>query len=208
MRRKARLPDPVTCEGDGALANADRSEALGRDRAGLKRFITHLVDRRIAARVDASDVVQETLAQVSQDWERIGRLTTPDRHRLLRRIARRRAIDAYRRHVGSARRSVTRERRFERSVGEGSGANLAEMAAADSSTPDRKAIFREDLAALQRALGRLSRADREVLELRHLAQLSVVEIAGVLGMTATAVTSRHFRAMRRLRVLLPSALAR
>ena len=156
MRRKARLPHPVrqqTCEGDGALANADRSETLGRDRAGLKRFITHLVDRRITARVDASDVVQETLAQVSQDWERIGRLTMPDRHRLLRRIARRRAIDAYRRHVGSARCSVTRERRFERSVGEGSGANLAEMVAADTSTPDRKAIFREDFAALLRAWG-------------------------------------------------------
>ena len=52
------------------------------------------------------------------------------------------------------------------------------------------------------ALMRLKSHDREILVLRYLEQLGVDEIAGVLGISQTAVTSRHLRALQRLRRLL------
>jgi RNA polymerase sigma factor (sigma-70 family) len=45
-------------------------------------------------------------------------------------------------------------------------------------------------------------ADRQVLALRDFAQLSVDETAARLGITPTAVTTRHLRAVRRLRGML------
>jgi RNA polymerase sigma factor (sigma-70 family) len=52
------------------------------------------------------------------------------------------------------------------------------------------------------ALEQLKPYDREILVLRYLEQLGVAEIADVLGISQTAVTSRHLRAVQRLRRLL------
>ena len=57
----------------------------------------------------------------------------------------------------------------------------------------------------QRALLLLKPHDREVLVLRYLEQLEVEEIAVVLGISQTAVTTRHFRALQRLRRLVGDA---
>jgi RNA polymerase sigma factor (sigma-70 family) len=54
----------------------------------------------------------------------------------------------------------------------------------------------------ERALLLLKPDDREILVLRYLEQLEVPEIAELLGISHTAVTSRHFRALQRLRKLV------
>jgi RNA polymerase sigma factor (sigma-70 family) len=48
----------------------------------------------------------------------------------------------------------------------------------------------------------LKTLDREILVLRYLEQLGVDEIAAALDISQTAVTSRHFRALQRLRQLV------
>jgi RNA polymerase sigma factor (sigma-70 family) len=56
------------------------------------------------------------------------------------------------------------------------------------------------------ALMQLKPHDREILVLRYLEQLGVEEIADVLGVSQTAVTSRHLRALQRLRLILEDQL--
>jgi RNA polymerase sigma-70 factor (ECF subfamily) len=60
----------------------------------------------------------------------------------------------------------------------------------------------EMLARVRQGLQRLSANDREILVMRHLEQMNVTEIADALGITKTAVTTRHLRAVERLRELL------
>jgi RNA polymerase sigma-70 factor (ECF subfamily) len=57
-------------------------------------------------------------------------------------------------------------------------------------------------ARMMAALGQLKPEDRELLVLRYVEQLDVEEIASVLGISRTAVTSRHLRAVQRLRHFL------
>src|SRR2546426_591490 len=57
---------------------------------------------------------------------------------------------------------------------------------------------------LQEALHGLDPIDREILALRHFEELSNVETAAVLGIDPSAASSRHVRALRRLRQVLKS----
>src|SRR5439155_18936726 len=82
---------------------------LGRYRADLRSFVEMRIDPRMAARVDPSDVVQETQLEV------VGRLKDYLRRRPMpfrlwvRKTAYERLIDLQRHHLRTARRSVGRE---------------------------------------------------------------------------------------------------
>jgi RNA polymerase sigma-70 factor (ECF subfamily) len=60
----------------------------------------------------------------------------------------------------------------------------------------------EEFVLLRGAIGRLSDADREVIELRHHADLSFKRIAEALGEPLGTVLARHHRALRKLRDLM------
>jgi RNA polymerase sigma factor (sigma-70 family) len=79
---------------------------------------------------------------------------------------------------------------------------LANQLVTGSLSPSGRLLQAEMLSRVREALAQLASADREVLVLRHLEQLSVDEIAHVLGITKVAVTTRHFRALERLRCVL------
>jgi RNA polymerase sigma-70 factor (ECF subfamily) len=85
-------------------------------------------------------------------------------------------------------------------------AELAHGIATSSIVPSRKAMQAEMEARIQSALIELKPIDREILVLRYLEQMSVPEIASELEISQTAVTSRHLRALQRLRQLLRSEL--
>ena len=79
---------------------------------------------------------------------------------------------------------------------------LAQSLVTHSQNPRQQAIAAEAESRMLCALGRLKPQDREILVLRYMEQLDVDEIANVLGISRTAVTSRHLRALQRLRLLL------
>lgn len=56
--------------------------------------------------------------------------------------------------------------------------------------------------ALRRAMGGLSEADREIVELRHHAQMAFKDIAELLGQPIGTVLARHHRALKKLRQLM------
>jgi RNA polymerase sigma-70 factor (ECF subfamily) len=192
------------------VAGPDSETLLRRASAGdaharadlLDRMVAMRLDRRLAARVDASDVVQEALQDA---YERLPEYFADPRipfYPWLRRIATDRLVDAHRRHIGAERRSVLKERPWMPEVNIDSVAELARGMAATSIVPSREAMDAELEARIASALMHLKAHDREVLVLRYLEQLGVGEISVVLGISPTAVTSRHLRALQRLRRLV------
>jgi RNA polymerase sigma-70 factor (ECF subfamily) len=168
------LESALLADHDGLLtATRLRLARLARAR-GVE---AHLVD----------DVVQETLLEA---WSHLDRLTTPAGfpawideicRNICRRAARRRAIDLLRTRSLSQPSGATGDRK---------DAEAPELLAAD--TPDPlEALNRQDLALLlDRALGLLPFAARQIVELCYLLELPHAEVAVRLGLTAGALDVR------------------
>jgi RNA polymerase sigma-70 factor (ECF subfamily) len=184
--------------GDGAA----RSQLLDRHRGRLRHMVAVRLDPRLAARVDPSDVVQETLAEAHRRLDDYLAARPVPFYPWLRQLAQDRLADLHRRHVRAARRAVGREEPAGPELSDDSIAALAHRIATPAPGPSEAAHRREQAGRLRAALARLPDADREVLILRHLEQLSPREIADVLGVSQAVVYTRHLRALRRLRSAL------
>ncbi|HEX2476275.1 MAG TPA: sigma-70 family RNA polymerase sigma factor [Lacipirellulaceae bacterium] len=179
-----------------------RAELLNLHRDRLKRMVAIRLDRRLAARVDASDIVQEAMRDA---FERLSEYFADPQiafYPWLRRIAWDRLMDVYRQHIAAEKRSVLKERAWIPDLSEESVMELAQSLVTNSQNPGQQALRGEMEDRMLRALLDLKPQDREILVLRYMEQLDVAEIASVLGISQTAVTSRHLRAVQRLRRLV------
>ena len=181
-----------TAAGDRAA----RDQLLARHRDRLRRMVAVRLDRRLAARVDPSDVVQEALADAARRLDDYLRDRPMAYYPWLRRLAADRLDKAHRRHT-AGRRSVGREE--PPPLPAESALELADRLLADNTDPADAAVRRERRAEVRTALGRLAAVDREVLALRFLERLSTAEAADVLGLSPGAVRLRVMRALDRLR---------
>jgi RNA polymerase sigma-70 factor (ECF subfamily) len=179
-----------------------RNQLLERHRDQLRRMIAGKIDKRVAARVDPSDIVQDTLHQA---YVRMDDYFVDPKIPFvawLRRIALDRLMDVHRLHLDAQRRSVRREQHWTVDVNEESLDVLAQQVAASGIGPEQRAMHSEAIARTRAALPQLRPTDREILMLRYLEQLTVYEISEILGISQTSVTSRHLRALQRLRQLV------
>jgi RNA polymerase sigma-70 factor (ECF subfamily) len=176
-----------------------RDDLLERFRQRLRRLIRLRLDRRLASRLDPSDVVQESLADAAGKLDDYVRTRPMPFYPWLRGLALDRLIDLHRWHVRSMKRSVRREEQALPPLPDESVAELADRLRARGSSPSDRLARREDASRIRAALDQLSARDRELLVLRHLEQLSIREISGVLGISEGAVKVRHVRALERLR---------
>jgi RNA polymerase sigma-70 factor (ECF subfamily) len=179
-----------------------RERLLARHRPRLRTMVAYRLDRRLAARIDPSDVVQEVLAEANRKMDRYLRDRPAPFFAWLRQLAWEHLATLHRRHVRAHKRSVRREEQGMLELPEDSAAELAGRLAASSTSPSQRLVRAEVRQRLQRALQELPERDREVLVLRQLEQLSVAETAEVLGISPGAVKVRHVRALQRLRALL------
>jgi RNA polymerase sigma-70 factor (ECF subfamily) len=181
---------------------AAREGLLARHRDRLRKIIAWRLDRRLAARVDPSDVVQEVLAEVSRKLDRYLRERPLPFFPWLRVLAGEHLAARHRRHVRARGRSVLREEPGLLHLPDESAAELAARLVTSSTSPTQRVLREELRQRVQQALERLSERDREILVLRNLEQLSVADTADVLGVSPGAVKVRHLRALERLRALL------
>jgi RNA polymerase sigma-70 factor (ECF subfamily) len=177
-----------------------RGRLLERQRPRLRRMVAVRLDRRLAARVDPSDIVQDTLADAAKHLDEYLRRRPVPFYPWLRRRAELKLADAYRRHVRAGRRSVAREERA--GLPDESVLELAGRLAADTTGPGGQLNERERNERVRAALDQLPDRDREVLVLRYLEDLSTADTAAVLGCSEGAAKVRLLRAVRRLRDLL------
>jgi RNA polymerase sigma-70 factor (ECF subfamily) len=190
-------------------ARAGDKEALNalfaRHRPRLRRMVELRLDRRLLARIDASDVIQE--AHV----EAVGRLEeylSAPRYPLflwLRLIVGERLLKLHRHHLGTRMRDAGLEVSIYRgALPEASSAALAAQLLGKHTSPTQAAVRAERILRLQEALNALDAMDREVLSLRHFEELSLAETALSLGIEEPAAAKRYIRALKRLKATLAS----
>lgn len=174
---------------------------LDRHRGPVREFLEHRVCPRLRARLDPSDLVQETQLDAGRRLaDFLARRPMPFRVWLLK-TAYQHLLMARRRHLGADRRAAGREE----PLPEASSGGLADRLAGQVSSPSRRLERAERVAQVRRALVLLSDEDREVLLMRTYEDLSYEAIAAVLDVTPAAARQRHGRALRRLSRLLTDA---
>ena len=187
--------------GDGDARRA----LLERYRDYLRRMVASRLDRRLAARLDSSDIVQETLAEAAGRMDDYLRNRTLPFFGWLRLIAGEHIRDAHRRHLFAQSRSVTRESRAAEFTGESAVEIVRHLMAHDTS-PSNRLVRKERSEQVKEALATLAPHDREVLAMRYVEHLNTAEMADALGISEGAVKSRHLRAVLRMRGLLEQVL--
>lgn len=180
----------------GAQGDHDRLFAASRSYLGL--IARTQVETHLQAKVDASDLVQQTLMEAHRDFERFQGASEGEWLAWLRRILAHNTADFVRRYRGTAKRATSREvsapvARSDRST------FIAFGEPADSiETPSQQMVRRDDQLAIAAALEALSPDHREVIVLRNLERLSFEEVAVKMGRTRPAVQMLWMRAIKKL----------
>jgi RNA polymerase sigma-70 factor (ECF subfamily) len=179
------------------VASPFAPEDLERYRDYLRLPARFQLDPRLRARLDASDVVQQTFLQAHQALADFRGGTEAELAAWLRQILARNLAHAARDH-GRGRRDVARERSLEADLA-ASSARLEGWLAAEQPSPSQQAERNEQLLRLARVLGGLPEAQREALVLHYWQGWTTVEIGRHLGRSAAAVAGLLKRGLKELR---------
>jgi RNA polymerase sigma-70 factor, ECF subfamily len=170
---------------------------------GLERFRHYLLllarlrlGDRLGAKLDPSDVVQQTLLEAHRKQAQFQGRTDAELAAWLRQMLTYGIADAVR-TFGRAKRDAGRERSLDDSA-----ERLEAWLAAEQSSPSERAQREEQLLLLADALAQLPEDQRRAVELKHLEGCTVAQIAGRLGKSATAVGGLLRRGMTRLREVM------
>ena len=170
---------------------------LLRHQARLRKMIAVRLDRRLAGRLDPSDVIQEVFAEAARELPAYAQRQPVPFYPWLRRIAWERLVKLHQRHLYAAKRTAWRETSLPPT--DESVLLLAERLADPGTSPSMRVVRVEMRDRVRAGLEQLPNRDREVLVMRYLEQLSMAEIAAVMGSTEGAIKVRHLRAIERLR---------
>ena len=171
----------------------------------LKLLARGWLDTQLRVKVDASDVVQETMIKAHQRFEQFRGSTEAELTAWLRQIMSRNLTDLARRYKLAQARDVGRERPLEAQLGETSQV-LGALLQAPGDSPSEAARGRELAVILADALAELEGDQCEIVILRGLFQLSWDEVADRMGRSAGAVRMVWTRALARLKPLIETRL--
>jgi len=182
-------------------------DSTERPQPTLEQFRSYLrllaemhLGRHAGAKLDPSDIVQQTLLDAYRERDRFRGRTDAEMAAWLRRLLTCNLADA-RRALGRAKRDAARERSLEQAL-DASSARIEAFLAAEQSSPSQRAVRNESVRRLAEALARLPEANRQALVLRHLQGRSLAAISAELGQTPTAVAGRIKRGLSELRSVL------
>jgi RNA polymerase sigma-70 factor (ECF subfamily) len=173
-------------------------ELVARYRPFLHQVVTLRLDPRLRARVDPSDVVQETQLEAFRRLADFLQRQPMPFHAWLRRTAIERLLKLREHHVEASRRSLHREVRLP----DRSSQLLARQLLAAGSTPSQQLSRQEIAQRVDQAMARLGEADHEILLMRHYEGLSYDDIGATLEIAPAAARKRYGRALLRLQKLL------
>lgn len=178
------------------------SQLMKHYRSRVRKLVTIRMDQRLTARIDPSDVVQETLLEAARKLPKYLRHPDVPFYPWLRALAINRLIDFHRQHLGAQRRNVRREEPWTPTLSNESAMQLADRLISSASSPSRRAERNELRQQVRLALERLPDQQREILVMKYLEELSSTEIASVLGIPDRTIRRRHRQAVEQLADLL------
>ena len=189
---------------DAKLGNKTAiNELFERQSDSLYRLIQRRLDHKIRRRISVSDVVQNVLIDANRRLQKYLDDPVMPFRLWLRQIAKDRMIDAYRRHRGSAKRSVDREQNLAALRGyDDSHADLMPTLADSTKSPEENALREEWAEQIQDSIKLLSERHAEIIMLRNYKGLSNLDISHLLNLSEPAASMRYLRAIRRLREVI------
>jgi RNA polymerase sigma-70 factor (ECF subfamily) len=178
----------------------EQSLALDRFRGYLHLLARMQLHARFQGKLDASDVVQETLLKAHAALDQFRGHEPAELAAWLRRILARTLADLGR-GFHRAKRDVELERSLEGSLEE-SSARLEAWLVTNQPSPSQQAIRKEQAIRLAEALATLPEPQREALVLKHCEGWSLADIGLHLGRSPAAVASLLRRGLKQLRGLI------
>src|SRR3954452_10139754 len=139
----------------------------------LRRMVHLRLSRRLAARVDDSDVLQEAYIEVASRLDEYLRAPSLPFFLWLRHMTGLKLAEVHRRHLGTQARDADREVTLHRGgLPLADSASLAAQLMGTFTTPSQAAVRAETRLLVQEALNSMDEVDREILALKHFEQLS------------------------------------
>jgi len=170
----------------------EKSELLEQFRGYLRRLARSQIGGAYSAKLDPSDIVQETFLRACENLDQFRGTTDRERAAWLREIFVNNLADVFR-ALNCQKRDVTRER---------SAARLAQWQEGFPAPPGKQSEENEQLIRLAWALSELPELQHVAIELHHLQGLSLAEAAKTLHRTEASIAGLVRRGMERLRELL------
>jgi RNA polymerase sigma-70 factor (ECF subfamily) len=191
------------------LAREGRQEALSdlleMHRNYLRLLAASCLRRDMQGKADPSDVVQETLLKVHENFRQFRGTTEPEWLAWLRQILVRQLTDIQKGFL-CQRRQVSRERSLEILV-DRSSAMLCNLVPAPGPSPSKEAQRREAAALVADAIAELEPGDRDVVILRNLHELDWNTVGEKTGRSPDAARMLWARVMQRMGGLLKERLS-
>lgn len=173
------------------------SWSIGRLRPWLQMVADRELPDRLRGRVDASDIVQQTLLKAWQGESQFNGATQEERLAWLRTILKNTIRDHHRRLFGSTKRGSGREQAATDLFKTGDP-GLSQYAIAQGPTVSGELVAVEEWSQVETSLARLSGEQRRVIEMRHFEDLSFSEIAKRMNKSDPAVRMMWVRALRNI----------
>ena len=166
-------------------------DILDRHRSQLRAMTERHITEKLATRLDASDVVQQTLLSAYRNFNKFAGDGEAELQAWLQQIHKQNIRNVIRDHTRAQKRAVSREQLLD--------AGPESLPQSDQTTAIRRAIRSEEADLLVKLLERLSEDQREVVRLRHLEGFTLAQIAEHMDRTEAAVIGLLKRGMQNLR---------
>ena len=167
-----------------------RGRLLDHFRPQLCQWAKRRIEGKIRARVDESDIAQQSCLSALRDFDRFEGSELAEFAAWLQRIHEQNVRDVVRDHAVYEKRAVSKE------TGD---AEDVQAARSELASPSQQAIQGEREANVARALETLPEGQREAVRLRHLEGRSLAEIARRLDRTEAAAAGLLKRGLAKLR---------
>ena len=198
---------PTITVGRGATLMAQAANASGPQVERFREYLCVLarahVHPRNASRIDASDLVQQTLLEACQQQHQFRGKSDAELAAWLKQMLVHNLADALRgceRDKRDVRRAQSLEARIEDSF-----CRAEDWLAAVQASPSQQAIRFEELLRLADGLAQLPDDQRESVVLHHLQGWSLAQMAEHLGRSESAVAGLLHRGLKNLRKLMADA---
>ena len=185
------MPDEDTGKDEHAV------QMLERFRSYLHLLAQMQLSPRVQGKIDASDVVQDTMAKAIGAIDQFRGSTEIEMAAWLRQILSRQLANTTR-DFGRDKRDVGRERSLEAAVNE-SSARLEAWLATEQSSPSQRAQRTEQVLLLAESMAHLPEAQGEALTLHYLRGWKLDEVSQHMGRSESAVAGLIKRGLKALR---------